>query len=311
MKFIKCFLICLILFGGFFIISVQAFDDAIVAVVNKELITLKDLKDYLHSTYVSLVADGVDPRQIDAIMKDLEVNGVEKMIEDKIILSYANNLKMEIRESAVDARVNQLKAQYTSEVDFMNDLVSNGATITDLRNKIRDQLKIKYIIDQEIRSKININPKEAEDFYLANKNEFKLKESFSLESIYVAFGSNKLAAHAKIATALEKIKKGDDFKKVAMDYSDTPSLGKVEKGQLRDDIEKKIASLKTDEVSDIFEVTTGYFIFKLLGHTPEKEATFEEVKNFVSEVVYRNKFKEKFDKWLSKLKSETYVEIKK
>ncbi|MBF0478139.1 MAG: peptidyl-prolyl cis-trans isomerase [Candidatus Omnitrophica bacterium] len=308
--FFKYFFVILFLLGGW-VSSAQAVDDAIVAVVNKELITMKDLKDYLHSTYVSLVADGMDPRQIDAVMKDLEANGIEKMIEDKIILSYANEKKMEIRESGVDERVDQLKSQYRSEADFMTDLVSNGSNLTDLRHKIRDQLKIKYIIDNEIREKITVNPKEVEDFFSSNKDQFKRKESLSLDSIYIAFGTNKQAARKKIEAALDRVKKGDDFKKIAADYSDTPSIGTIERGQLRDDIETKLLALKMDETSDIFEVENGYFIFKLLGHSPEKIAAYEDVKNFAYEVVYRRKFKEKFEKWLLKLKAKTYVEIKK
>ena len=57
-------------------------EDAIIAVVNDELITLKELRDYIKETYLALTAEGVDQTKIKEIMLDLEINGINKLIED-------------------------------------------------------------------------------------------------------------------------------------------------------------------------------------------------------------------------------------
>ena len=64
-----------------------AVDDTIIAVVNDELITLKDLKDYIRQTYAQLKTEGVEETTIKEIMLDLEVNGLDKLIQDKLVLS--------------------------------------------------------------------------------------------------------------------------------------------------------------------------------------------------------------------------------
>ncbi|MCK5180583.1 MAG: SurA N-terminal domain-containing protein, partial [Candidatus Omnitrophica bacterium] len=123
-----------------------AVEDAIIAVVNDELITLKDLKDYAQSTYASLVAQGMSESQIQSIMRDLEENGINKIIEDRLILSSANETGLEVREELVDERIDALKEKYGSEKNLVNALVMTGATLTDLRNKVRDEMKIKFIV---------------------------------------------------------------------------------------------------------------------------------------------------------------------
>ena len=146
-----------IIFGFLFIFNLNitaghALEDAIVAVVNDELITLKDLRDYIHATYVSLIAEGIPQSQLKEAMKELENNGITKLIEDKLILSKANQLGLQVRDKTVDQRLKDIKAKYPSEAVFMDSLIKNGATITDLKNKIIEQMKIKYVIESQVRS---------------------------------------------------------------------------------------------------------------------------------------------------------------
>src|SRR3990167_4068592 len=120
-----------------------AIEDAIIAIVNDELITLNELKGYVQSTYISLVAEGRTDEEIQSFMRDMEANGTNKLIEDKLILSQANKVGIEVREELVDERIAKVREKYGSEQGLVDALVKNVATITDLRKKIRDQLKIK------------------------------------------------------------------------------------------------------------------------------------------------------------------------
>ena len=84
--------------------AVSALEDAIVAVVEQEIITLKDLKEYIHATYVNLVAEGLPEKELEKTMLDLEINGINKLIEDKLILNEANRIGLEIREKLIDEK---------------------------------------------------------------------------------------------------------------------------------------------------------------------------------------------------------------
>jgi len=288
-----------------------ALEDAIIAVVNSEVITLKDLRDYINSTYVALVTQGFDNDQIKEIMDDLEKNGLNKLIEDKLILTEANQMELEVNEKAIQQKIDEIKTKYPSEEAFLKALIEHGGTLTDMYDKIKEQLKIKYIIDLEIKDKIFVNPQEITDFYEKNLDSFHEKEQVQLDSIYIAFGSNKISSKAKAEEALSRLQKGEDFKIVAKEVSDTPSIGTVERGQLMPSLEKKIFHLQPNTPSEIIEVESGFYIFTLIERLPSKVTPLDEVKESIKDKLFRQKFREKFSKWLGKLKDDAYIDIKK
>ncbi len=287
-----------------------AVDDAIIAVVDDELITLKDLNDYAQSTYVSLTTQGMPEAEIQAIMANMETEGINKLIEDKLILSEANKLELEVREELVDERMAEIKEKYGTEQNFTDALIKAGATITDLRNKIRDEMKLKFVVDYAVKSKLYVNPQEVTRYYEENKEQFSRKERVNLESVFVGYGNDKDAASVKAGEALKQIKEGGDFLEIAKKYSEMPSVGSVERGQLLPLIEETVFNLKPDEVSSLVKTDSGIFIFKLTGKTPAKIADLEDVKGAIHDKLFKNKFRKRFTEWLEKLKKDAYIEIK-
>lgn len=285
-------------------------EDAIIAVVNDELITLKDLKDYAQSTYVGLVAQGLSDTQIQEAMEDMETSGINKLIEDKLILSKANLIGIDVREGIIDERVNEVKEKYGSEQFLINALVKNGATITDLRNKIRDQFKTKFIVDHEVKSKIYVNPQEVTHYYEQNKSQFSIEDRVKLESIFIAYGSDKNAALMKAVEAFKGVVAKRDFNDLIENYSDMPSVGIIERGQLLSVIEETVFNLEMDEISHLVEVENGIYIFKLIGQISSQISKLEDVKDSIYNQLYKKKFKSEFTRWIEGLKEGAYIEIK-
>jgi parvulin-like peptidyl-prolyl isomerase len=285
-------------------------EDAIVAVVNDELITLSDLREYIKKTYISLVAEGKSDREIQQIMQDMETNGINNLIEDKIILSKANTLGLEIREKLVEDRIKDIKKRYTSEEEFLQALVKAGASMTDLRNRVVEQLKIRYTIEHEINDKIVISPKEITDFYQKNIDKFHTKEKIYLDSIYFPYEKDKELALKNANVALELIKNGEDFFKVSKDYSQSPSIGLVERGQLLPEIEKNVFHLVEGNISDVVQTENGAYIFRVKAKYPAQLASLGDVKDEIRDIIFKQKFQESFLTWITRLKKEAYVEIK-
>lgn len=293
-----------------FVPPALALEDAILAIVNDELITLRDLRDYVKATYAALIAEGQSQEQIDAAMLDLEINGLKKLIEDKLLLSKAKTMGLSVKDRIVDEKIDSLKKRYPSEQAFNDALVKNGATMTDVENKVRDQLKIAYVIENQIKSKIFVNPAEVTDFYSANIDKFMQKERIEVESIFIPFGEDKSTARKDIKIALIMIQNGSAFADVAEKYSSTSSLGTVERGQLLPEIEKTVFHLKEGEVSDIFEVDAGLYLFMVTKKYTANLAPLKDVEDIITKQIYNTKFRERFLTWLEELKEDAYIEIK-
>lgn len=287
-----------------------AVEDAIVAIVEDEVITLKDLREYIKKTYVNLVAQGMPSDKLEQMMLDLEINGLKRLIEDKLVLNRANELGLEINDKFVELRIDEIKSKFATEQDFIDAIVANGATVTDIQNKILEQLKIKYVIEHEVRSKIYINPKEITEFYNAHAAKFQRKERVNLESIYIAFNDDEVHARKKADLALKRLENNDNFKDVAKDFSDAASIGVIERGQLLPVIEDAVFNLKPGDISPLVKIETGFYIFKLIENLPSEAATLEEVKDEIYDRIFDQKFRNSLSTWIAELKEDAYIEIK-
>lgn len=304
-------LVMMVLFMGSFSKSSHAVEDAIIAVVNDEIITLQDLRQYIRETYVGLTAEGYAEDTIRQIMLDMEINGLQKLIEDRLILSKATKLGMTIPDKRVDEEVATVKKKYPSEELFQQSLIAHGATLTDLRNKITEQLKKRYVIDHEIRSKIYVSPQEVTKYYSENTDKFKADEHMVLDSLFLPFGENKVLAFQKAKEALDLISSGENFTAVTRLYSSAPSIGKVTRGQLVSSVEEKIFTLHVGDVSEIIEVPTGLYIFKVTGKQEARVAPLGDVKEEITNIIFNQKFHERLEKWMQELRLGAYIEVKK
>lgn len=284
--------------------------DTIIAIVNSDVITLKDLKDYVAGIYHQLKVENHSPEEIREIMATYEEKGINQLVEDKLILAAANEKGLEMRPEVVDKRLKEIQAKYPSEDAFLAALNAQGLTITDLKNKMIDQMKARYIVDIEVKDKVFVNPQDVTGYYNSHQDEVSRKSKYNLESIYVSFDKGKQEARNQAAEARAKLAAGEDFDKLSKEYSELPSVGIIEQGQMVPAIEKVVFSLGLGQVSDLVEVDGGIYVFKVIGILPGRVDTLQEAKDRIYNKLYDMQFQQKFKDWIDKLRKKTYVEIR-
>jgi len=285
-------------------------EDAIIAVVNDEVITYQDLRDYLETALLRLRIEKRPKNEIDLIMNELQSAGINKLIKDKLLLSEADKRGITIKEEVIDERLEEIKAQYPSPQAFLDSLTADGYTLTDMRNKIRDQIKIQSVIETEVRSKIKINPQEVTKYYETNRDQFIKPERINVDSIFVAATQPPQPSRQKIQEALAALGTGRTFREVARQYSETPPIGTIVRGELLPEIEKVVFNLAEGEISPVVEVEQGFYIFKHLGKIPRQEAALDDVKTQIRNTLFEEKFQKEFASWVTKLEDRAYIDIK-
>ena len=101
-----------------------------------------------------------------------------------------------------------------------------------------------------------------------------------------------------------------DFQQLVKQYSDAPSVGTIERGQLLPEIEKAVFSLGMEEVSAPLKIDAGIFIFKVVGRSHAQIDGLSDVKDKIYDMLFEEKFEKKLTAWLDELKEKAYIEIK-
>lgn len=184
----------------------------------------------------------------------------------------------------------------------------------EFQKKVEDFKKITLIsllLEKEIEAKAEITDQDVKDYYEKNKNEFAQISQIRARHILV-----KTEDEAK--KILERIKKGEDFAKIAQTTSiDTGTaknggdLGYFSPGQLVPEFEEAAARLKTGEISQPVKTKFGYHIIEVIDKKMGKPVEFERVKNLIFQRLSATKQKEAFDKYIENLKKSYKVEINK
>jgi peptidyl-prolyl cis-trans isomerase C len=191
--------------------------------------------------------------------------------------------------------------------------------------EIADNLIIQELIKQEVIDKIKVNEADLEKYYKEHKQEFIEPEKVKVNIIQFKLKDNatpeeKKAQKKKAELALKRLKKGDDFEKVAKEVSEDErtknsggNTGFFSKGKRMntygEKVEEKAFALKTGQISDIIEEKNGEYIIKVGEKKPQKEETFQEAKPKIERRMQQEDQRKAYDTYLDSLKSRYPVKI--
>jgi len=301
MKRIISFIIILTIFSSFFLQSLYA-QDKVVAIVNNEVITQKDLTDFLN--FIRLQYSGeFKGRELEEKITAMKLDLLQRLIEDRIILQQAKIDKITIEPSRVKEKINEIKKRYVLESDFERDLAKQGLVQADLENKIREQMLTFTIVDQKVRSKVMVSPDEITNFFEKNKRQFLKPEERILTVIIL---KDKDLAN----TVAYQLRLGKKIEDLAGKYPFTTDTLLASQGQqLSKEIEGTVFKLGIGEVSSSVKINEQYFIFRLDNIIGAQQLTLEQSQDKIQTYLFEKKIQVALNKWLDEIKKQSYIKI--
>lgn len=289
----------------------------VVAVINNEVITQQDVGHLLAILYAQYVQEYKDAELIEK-MEEAQKDILKQMIEDKLILSRAKELDIKVRDEEIKEKLLYIKNGFPSEEAFNDTLSTQGITITDLKNRYRDQILMKKVVDFEVRARVNVLPSEITEYYEGHREEFKMNEKRKVRHILIKAKDEVAYELAKVETEriCSKLKEGQDFEDLARQYSQGPNkehggdMGYIQKGEMLPELEKAIFNLNPKELSMPVKSRIGYHIFKVEDITYSRYMSLEDAQRDIKMFLFQQKMRKKLDEWLADLRSKAYIDIK-
>jgi len=276
--------------------------DKIAAIVNDEIITQKDLNDFINILRIQL-SEELKGKELESRVQSMKVDLLNKLIEDRLILQEAKKEKIAVNEAMVKSRVAEIKRRYPSEAYFTEALAKQGLVQADIEEKIGDQFMLRGIVETKVKPRVSISPNEVTDFYQKNKEKFILPQQRELTVIDF---KNKIIAE-EVYNAL---KSGQAIDELNPKYAlNTDNITVAQDEQLRKDIEDRIFKLGPGEITAPVEVEQIYYIFKLNNILPPRQQNLSEVQDEIHNFLGNQKMQEELIKWINELKTRAYIKI--
>ena len=299
-------------------------DDDVVATVNDERITVKDYRstlrfyeDYMESIYGkeiwdTEVSDGVTYKE------EFKNMILQQMIDMQVIYKKAKADNLLPTGVEVEEAVDTLRANIDGDEEFKKKLEEAGID----ENFLIKQQEMDLALNKnkkDFDTKNEVNDHEIQKYYDEHKDEFHKNER-KVSQIFIPTVNpdmtpynekQKEEAKKKAEEALQKINSGEEFSKVAKEYSEDVQtkdlggdLGYIKKDTTPKEFDEVIFSLEPGQVSDVFETEQGYYIVKLY-EVIDEQIPLDNAKEDITNIL----LEEKYVKFIEESSKEANVEI--
>jgi peptidyl-prolyl cis-trans isomerase SurA len=203
-------------------------------------------------------------------------------------LQFAKETGLRVSDIELDAAMRRIADNNRLSLpDFRAALEKDGVTWVKFREEIREEIVLSRLRDREVESRIVVSDGEI-DNYLANPeqgNADALEANIAHIIVRVpeqATPDQLMRIGARAKSALDQLRRGDDFAKVAASFSDAPDgltggvMGRRPLDRLPALYADAVKKLKPGELSDILRSPAGFHIIKLIelhGNSAAKAST--------------------------------------
>jgi peptidyl-prolyl cis-trans isomerase SurA len=246
--------------------------DRIVAIVNNEVITQRDLTERMTQVTIQLKQQRVPSPPIDVLERQV----LERMVTDRAQLQFARETGIRVDDLTLDRTIQRIAEQNNMNLaDFRRALERDGVSFDRFREDIRNEITLSRLREREVESKIQISESEVDNF-LADQKEggAAANVEYNISHILVRVPENAspeiiAVRRQRAEVALKQIQGGTDFREVAVSFSDAPDslqggvLGWRPQDRLPEIFADALAKMKPGDVSPILRSPAGFHIVKL------------------------------------------------
>jgi len=238
----------------------------------------------------------------------------ENVIEKILLKQTAKKDPLEIPEKKVTDAFKKMKEEHGGDDEFYNKFSYEKKDDKKLKKELELQLRIERLINDVCKDIQQPTKKQANSYYLNNKNHFTTQEQVRAAHIVknVDAITNEENAKKEILKIQKQLKDGVSFEKLADENSDCPGnggdLGYFQRGQMVQSFEDIAFSMKINQVSDVFRTEFGYHIVKVYDKKPQQLIPFENVREQIVAQLQEENRNTKLEEFLDKLKEKAEIE---
>ncbi len=195
--------------------------------------------------------------------------------------------------------------QFIEKVTVSDDALKSHYDTNQERYAVPEKVSLKYVeltVDG-VAQTVEVTDEQVREFYEDRLSEFTEEEQRRASHILILVDeeTDDASAREKTEGLLERIKSGEDFSKLAKEFSQDPGSAELGgdldffgKGVMDEAFEESVFSLDKGEVSEPVKSSFGYHLIKLTDIRGGKVKPFEDVSDQIKEEIVQQKASDLF-----------------
>jgi parvulin-like peptidyl-prolyl isomerase len=261
---------------------------AIVARVNSRAIFGRDLEQRIQSELAPLGNPEWKNLKED-YQQDLISQSLGALVAAELIYQKAVSMGLKATDAEIQAEFAKTAKSFGSDAEMNIALANRGLDRVGFTKELVRSLTVAKYIQETISKKIVVTPAEVQEYYSTHQADFNHPELIRTSHILFMLPENATPEQERMALqraemVLARVKKGEDFAKLAKEYSTDVTasnggdVGVTPKGALAPEYEEAAFALPVGGISGVVRTKLGYHIIKVTEKRKAGIAYFDEVK---------------------------------
>jgi peptidyl-prolyl cis-trans isomerase SurA len=246
--------------------------DYIVAIVNSEPITNNEVRTRVLRFEQQLSQRGGALPARQELMRQV----LDRLINERTQVQLGRENGVRVEESALDGAVEGVARQNQISVEQLRkELETQGLSYAQFRNGLRDEMMLTRVREREVEPRVRVTEAELDAFVKeqqdsADPNAVELNIAQILIAVPESASADQVKAlQARAERAASRARAGDDFTKLAREFSDSPDaasgglLGLRSPERYPELFVKAVQTLPVGGISATVRSGAGFHILKL------------------------------------------------
>lgn len=297
--------------------------ERVVAVINDAIILASELEARLVPVRNEAMQI-TDLKERERRLAKLQTQVLDDMVSEELIVQAAEAAKVEVEASEVQAALDEIKQQNNlDDAGLAQVLASQGYTVAGYKTDLRRQLLRLRAVNQLVAPKVQVTEEDVRARYDEMQRRSAAVSAVSLSHILFKLPEHpteqQLAeAKQKASKAIERVKAGEEFAKVATEISEDDTtkatggqLGWFQRGSMANpEWEPVVFAMEKGDVRGPVSGPQGLHVFFANELKKSDMKPFAEMKDGIMRELRRREMDKQTVTWIEELRKKAYIDVK-
>jgi parvulin-like peptidyl-prolyl isomerase len=233
---------------------------------------------------------------------------LEELVDRALLLQEARARAIVVGQDQVERAFLRIRAEYPG-THFDDLLAQERLSQSQLKIRLREQLTIERLFEQEVFPQVEVVDAEIERHYAAHTAEYQEPERVRVQQIVVATREEALQIRERLRSRPHTFAEVARKSSIAPEAREGGDLGYIGKGSGFPEVFDACFTMPLNAISEVTPSPYGFHLFRVLERKPAQKRTLEQARAEIHEKLARERRARAQEDYLETLRARAKIQI--